>query len=96
MLVQLIFLKPSFVLDLSSHENIRFLMLFLKSSPSEKRECYESKLGVKIVKISLRIRKHSFKPDNPPCFFVVLLQNSSEPLVYYAPENKLVFVLILY
>ena len=43
--------------------------------------------------MSLRIRKHSFKPDKSPCFFVVLLQNSSEPLVYYAPENKLLFVL---
>lgn len=56
----------------------------------------QSKLGVKIAKMSLRIRKHSFKPDKPPCFFVVLLQNSSEPLVYYAPENKLLFVLMLY
>ena len=45
--------------------------------------------------MSLRVRKHSFKPNNPPCFFVVLLQNSSEPLVYYAPENNCFWYIML-
>lgn len=48
------------------------------------------RLGVKIVKMWLRIRKHSVKPNKIHCsFVVVLLQNSSEPSVCSVPEKTI-------